>query len=253
MITVWNNSFEMQRRNGLVKKLFVNIVLAISIIMLATILTGCSLASYKPSVDKVEQVAQECINPNITSASKRIEKVKSNAGVYYIYPMVDDRGIAFDVKLHDDYVSIVEPIPPFFSNYRVFYNNYPHKIIEFYENDITAMLNIDSVEKYNFNSGVEISFKPGTNYEEIAQIIMDIDSMLAIDYRCGGIAQTRPECDTKTFWDGFSTACIRVIIKEEIEGKRKTTLFKVYDFSGQNGTKLTYDEVLEGLNSYEAK
>lgn len=219
-------------------------ILGICLIIMALSLTGCSLSAYKPSVSKVEAVAQECINRNIKSNSKTIEKGKGATGVYYIYQMVDNRGIEFTVKLYTDYVSIVEPIPPFLSDYRRFYTNYDDKVIEHYEGELQSLLDKECVVKYTANGGIDVFFEPGTAYEEIAQTVMDIDKLLAVDYACGGTAQTKPASDPKTYWAGTSSVYIRTKIVEE----SKTILFKVFLTSGNNGSKLTYEEVLNELN-----
>lgn len=227
---------KLQKNNKRIKKGLVGALFA----AMLTTLTGCSLLSYKPSVATVEKVCQECINQSIKSSNKVIKKEKDSAGIGYVYSMVDERGIEFEVKLHNSYVTIVEPIPPFFSGNRTFYNDYATKVIQYYEDDIDDILKRESVEDYNLNGGVNVDFKQGTDYEEIARVIMDIDELLAIDYKCGGVTQTKPNSDTKTFWDGFGKANIRVKIKAD-------SLFKVFTFSGNNDSLLSYEDVLEEL------
>lgn len=227
------------------KELFQKSVTCTILMILMFTLSGCSLIAYKPSARKAEAVAKECINPNVRLSSKKITKEKSNTCIYYIYDMVDDRGIEFQVKLADDYVSIVEPIPPFLSNYRLYYNDYSEKVIAHYSDEIEAILSRECVKKYRLNGYPDIEFYPGTDYEEIADIIMKIDELVALDYKCGGVTQSKPKSDDKVYWNGFMAAYIRVIIKED--GQSGYTLFKVYDLSGNNGSVLTYDEVLQGL------
>lgn len=228
------------------RKGFRTITLGVVLTTMALSLTGCSFTAYKPSVATVEKVAQECINPEVKSNSKEITKGKDNAGKFYVYSMVDSRGIEFEVKLHHRYITIVEPIPPFFSNDRKFYNNYTSKVVEHYKDDISAILNRDNVVKFTTNGNITVTFKQETPYEEIARIIMDIDTLLAVDYACGGVTQIMPQSDPNTYWSGYGAATIRVDIRNATD--TDFDLFKVITLSGNNGSKLTYEQVLAELN-----
>lgn len=226
----------------------------VSLLVMIMLLAGCSLSAYKPSVSKVEAVARECINENIKRSSNKITKGKDNASVYYIYHMVDDRGVEFDLKLHTDYVVFVEPIPPFLSNYRKFYTDYPAKVVEYYESDIDNILQLECVQNYKIFPGhIEVEFVSGTDYSEIASVILEIDNLLAFDYKCGGISQIKPESDTKTYWSGVSKASISVKISGDNEEKTSYALYKVFTFSTNSGNELSYEYIMEELNSYEVK
>lgn len=216
-------------------------------------LTGCSLRPHKDSASKVEKIARQCINSNVTSTGGKITTEDSGAGAYVWYPMVDERGIEFNVGIDNRYIAFVEPIKPFYSKYYEYKTNYKQCVADYYREEIEELINKCDVVDYKIYGGMTcniiIEFAEGEDLDTIAQTIMSINDLLAFDYACNDTVAVK--IDNHSIWEEFCSYDILVNMYKYTDDKKENIFYCSFKFSDGYKNKLTYDEVYETLNSFE--
>lgn len=229
------------------------IIFIITWIMCAALLAGCSLIPAKPSKNKVESIAKECINPEVRKAEGKIETKSSGAGSYVWYPMEDNRGIPFHVAVDNEYIAFVEPIKPFYSLVYSYITDYKASVLEYYKNDIIQMLEKANVNEYKFyskfNGGIDVEFQENTDLAEMAELIMKINDLLAYDYRYNGNLSGKISSDARARWDGYCAYDILVKMPGDVNGKTKNIVHDSFVFSDNYDNELTYEKVLTVLKA----
>lgn len=233
------------------KKLNVKIVMTLICLMFCLTMTGCSLRPNKPSAQKVEAVAKECINDKVTITDGKVVTENFAAGAYVWYPLVDERGINFNVAVDNSYVTIVEPIRPFYSKHFSYITDYKGKVIEHFQDEIADVLEKSNATKYQihteFNGGIEVDFVEGTNLSEIAETVMKINDIVAFDYRYNGDMHGKITNGRGAWWDGYCVYDILVRMPADKDGN--PLIHDSFIFSDNNSTSLTYDKVLMVLEA----
>lgn len=217
-------------------------------ILIVTTLSGCSVTPHIAKNTSVEKVAKECINPDVHVIGSKFQKENSGAGAYIWYQFEDARGINFRVGIDNRYISIVEPIKPFYSSHYNYLTDYKGKIIEYYEEDIINLLNNDKVKSYSiqtaYSGGINIEFKSDVELSQIAEIIMKINDMLAFDYKNNGDSDSFIASDPGARWNGYCSSDILVIVKDDVSEDSKYLTYTSFICSDNNSTNLTYDKVM---------
>lgn len=217
------------------------------------LLASCSFVPAKPSKNKVENVAKECINPEVKKAEGKIEMESSGAGTYIWYPMEDNRGISFRVAVDNRYISIVEPIKPFYSRAYSYITDYKASVLAHYKNDIIEMLENANVKEYKFytkfNGGLDIEFQEDTDLTEIAELIMKINDLLSYDYRYSDTISGKISGEITARWDSYCVYDIIVKMPGEVNGKAMNLIYDTFDFSDHYEKELTYEKILTVLKA----
>lgn len=225
------------------------------ILAVAGLLMGCSIAPRKPSVKTVEKTAKRYINSGVSMLDNKVERKDSNADTKFTYNLQDDIGIPFHVFVSNRYFAIVEPIRPFHDNYLTYYTDYKGQVIKANREAVDAIIErLDVIDsKINTDThvaSIELTLKENVKLEDIAQAIIDLDELLALDY--SGSDDNSFELETNSSWNGYDPFDVLIQIKsDEVDdnGKQKTLLHATFLFSDNNEHKLTYDDVLQQLQS----
>jgi len=227
------------------------VITALFLILMMATLTACSLRPHVAKNSQVEEIAQEYINSNVHIVSSKHDIEKGGAGAYVWYQFEDERGINFRVGIDHRYISIVEPIRPFYSSFYSYVTDYKAQVTDYYKEDIIKLLDNGNVKEYDIykslNGGINIKFEPDTELSEIAEIIMKINDMLAFDYYYNGESDGYISQDEKSRWHAFSSYDILVEMKNDGSDGNKSLIYTSFDISDNNSTKLTYDKVMMRL------
>ena len=211
------------------------------------LLTGCSAFPNKPSTSKVEQIAQDCINSDISYSKSPIVKNKNVAGTEYVYTMTDKRGIEFNLTAFDPYIALVEPIPVMYNGYTQYSTDYKSSIMNFYSSDIEAMLSKMNINEYKLSGNtMTININSSESLEDVANLIISIDRLLDYDYMYNGNSSVK--LDGKSSWDGFCIYDLNLIIRDSGNEKGKSLVNEFFIFSDKHNNELTYDSVYRVLN-----
>lgn len=226
-------------------------------------LTGCTFVYNKPSVSRIEALAQECINSGIRSNSKSVDSNTDAGGKNFIYQMVDDDGVEFTITVENSYVNGFTTTIPFVYSGRMEYRtDYIDCVLRYYEDDIKAVLDNDCVTEYHLLGTwgpLEIHFEAGTDYSEMADILVDIDTLIDLEYINNyhdSSRDSRYQLDDtgNIVWDeGKSYDVLIIMPKSEDEDKTNGDykLWHSLKFSDKNNNKLTRESVIKEFEMNE--
>lgn len=203
-----------------------------------------SLVSRKPKTSDVNKFAVTCINDSITPAGKPHSKRDSNYKKYY-YPMVDERGIEFNVVVENTKVSFVEAYIPFLYTKTLKYTtDYKSCVIAYYSDEIEEILKDAGITDYEFyKNSIRICIPDDYPLEKAAATVITLDELLDYDLKTNAYSQQ--VLGAKQYWNWFDKSDI---IVKQVNSSNEQLLFESFLLSDNNSNELTYESVLETLS-----
>jgi hypothetical protein len=218
--------------------------LLVIFILISTSVSSCSLISRKPKTSDVNAFAITCINDNITPSGKPHSESDSYCKKYY-YPMVDERGIEFDVVAENRKVMFIEAYIPFLYNKSLYYTtNYKKCVLAYYADEIKDILNEAGISDYEYyKDSIRLTIPADYPLEKAAATVITLDDLL--DYNLKTNAYSQQSLGSNQFWNWFDRDDI---IVKQMNSNNEQILFESFQFSDNNNNELTYDSLLEALS-----
>jgi len=207
------------------------------------LLSGCSPFPKKPKASDAISYSRMCINSGVEASGERNHSERNSYGKKYYYPMIDERGIEFNVIATNSKDMFFDAYTPFYSNFLAYTTDYKSCVINYYMDDIENILKTVSVDEFDVRANIlDITLTEDNSLEEIAAMIMEIDNLLDFDYRNNAVLQDL--LGAKCYWS--CTDSYDLLIKMR-DSENESIISECFLFSDNNRTNLSYDMVLKTL------
>lgn len=207
------------------------------------VLSGCSLFARSTSASDAEAFAKAYINDGVepTDGKKRTEKTFS--GKEYYFPMVDDRGIEFNVIVDNRKAVLVEAFTPFYGKNLYYSTDYKLRVIEHYKDEIEAVLKTVSTVDYKvIRDSISVNLTEENSLEDIASMVIALDELLGYDYRSE--AHPGEELGDQRYFNSSYQSDVLITMRGS---DNEWVIFEPFILSDNHSIKLTYDKVLKTL------
>lgn len=216
----------------------------------ACMLTSCSFIPKKSNAETVEKYAKEYINAQVGLVDRERNSQKDSYQMRSIYHLKDARNIEFNVRVDDRFVSFVEAsIPNLYTNKMIFTTDYRAKVMDYYNEDIDEIISGLKLEKdytgTTNNANLRVCVSNEESLENIAEVIMKIDSLLDYNYKLPSEVICE-KAESNIIWENGIGGTINIEMSNS-EGKR--LIYLTFEFSDGNTHILTYEKVLRTLKA----